>query len=154
MKIFMIGILSVFSFFSCQTGKELQRCSETLQEFSYREQGMMRYGTYYKVARKGDKVEIVIDANSPSERIVSGGLNVLDSLQKIINKYEMYKYKNSYVPKMEIMDGTVWNLNVRYADEKESFSSTGSNAWPDNGLEAFQEIKEFFQEKFGRIVDE
>ena len=87
----MIGILSVFSLFSCQIGKELHRCSETLQEFSFREQGMMRYGTYYKVLRKGDKVEIVIDANSPSERIVSVGLNVLDSLQKIINKYEMYK---------------------------------------------------------------
>ncbi len=154
MKVFMIGILSVFTFISCQTGKELLRSSDTMQELSFREQGMMRYGTYYKVIRKGDNVDIVINVNSPSERIVSTGLNVLDSLQKIINKYEMYKYKNTYVPKMEIMDGTVWSLKVRYTDDKASFSSTGSNAWPDNGLEAFQELKDFFQEKFGCIMDE
>lgn len=54
--------------------------------------------------------------------------------RQIIEEEKMYQYKDSYRPKMQVMDGWGWSFSARFADGS-SISSHGSNASPKgNGL--------------------
>ena len=55
-------------------------------------------------------------------------------LRQIIEDEKMYKYKDSYRPRMQVMDGWGWTFWAKFADGS-VIESHGSNARPDgNGL--------------------
>ena len=55
-------------------------------------------------------------------------------LRQIIEDEKMYKYKDSYRPRMQVMDGWGWSFWAKFADGS-VLESHGSNARPDgNGL--------------------
>jgi len=67
----------------------------------------------------------------------------MDHFRQIIQEEEMYKYKESYNPKFEVLDGWSWGLWITFADGTR-FSSHGNNASPKgNGL---RRIKEYMLE--------
>jgi hypothetical protein len=50
----------------------------------------------------------------------------------------MYKYKEHYTPRMEVLDGEGWHFAAKFSDGTRIYSS-GSNAWPrGNGLGRIQ----------------
>ena len=54
--------------------------------------------------------------------------------RQIIEDEKMYKYKDSYQPRMQVMDGWGWTFWAKFADGS-VIESHGSNARPDgNGL--------------------
>ena len=54
--------------------------------------------------------------------------------RQIIEDEKMYKYKDSYRPRMQVMDGWGWTFWAKFADGS-VIESHGSNARPDgNGL--------------------
>ena len=60
---------------------------------------------------------------------------VMHHFYQIIEEAKMYKYKDVYLPKYEVLDGRSWSFCARFSDGSE-ISSHGSNAGPkDDGLE-------------------
>ena len=58
----------------------------------------------------------------------------MTEFRQIIEDEEMFKYKDSYRPKMEVLDGWGWSFRAKFSDGS-SISSHGSNATPKgNGL--------------------
>lgn len=54
--------------------------------------------------------------------------------RQIIEEEKMYKYKESYTPMLEVLDGWSWSFHATFSDGS-VISSHGSNASPrDNGL--------------------
>lgn len=59
---------------------------------------------------------------------------VLQHFRQIIEEEKMYKYKESYRPKLEVLDGWGWSFSAKFSDGS-SIYSHGSNASPSgNGL--------------------
>ena len=57
-----------------------------------------------------------------------------DTIRQIIIEEKMYKYKEHYRPRMEVLDGYGWHFAAKFSDGT-SIYSTGSNARPGgNGL--------------------
>lgn len=62
----------------------------------------------------------------------------VDSFKQIIIEEKMYKYKEHYTPRMEVLDGEGWHFAAKFSDGTRIYSS-GSNAWPrGNGLGRIQ----------------
>lgn len=62
----------------------------------------------------------------------------MDSLSQIIIDEKMYKYKERYLPKFEVLDGEGWHFQATFSDGTH-ISSHGSNAWPGgSGLSRIQ----------------
>lgn len=62
----------------------------------------------------------------------------VDSFKLIIIEEKMYKYKEHYTPRMEVLDGEGWHFAAKFSDGTRIYSS-GSNAWPrGNGLGRIQ----------------
>lgn len=61
-----------------------------------------------------------------------------DTIRQIIIEEKMYKYKEHYRPRMEVLDGYGWHFAAKFS-EGSSIYSSGSNAWPrGNGLGRIQ----------------
>ena len=61
-----------------------------------------------------------------------------DTIRQIIIEEKMYKYKEHYRPKLEVLDGYGWHFQATFSDGTRIYSS-GSNAWPrGNGLGRIQ----------------
>lgn len=54
---------------------------------------------------------------------------IMEEVAKMIIENEIYKYKDHYVPDVEILDGEGWHYSAGYDDET-YLSSGGTNAWP------------------------
>lgn len=68
---------------------------------------------------------------------------VMKRFRQIIEEEKMYKYKESYQPSFEVLDGWGWSFRARFSDGS-SIYSHGSNASPgDNGL---SRIRGYMQE--------
>ena len=58
----------------------------------------------------------------------------MKKFRQIIEENNMYKYKESYRPKFEVLDGWSWMFTARFSDGSKIYSH-GFNAGPrDNGL--------------------
>ena len=63
---------------------------------------------------------------------------VMNQFRQVIEDEKMFKYKESYHPKMEVLDGWGWSFRAKFSDGS-SISSHGSNASPKgNGLARIQ----------------
>lgn len=62
----------------------------------------------------------------------------VDTFKQIIIEEKMYKYKEHYRPKMQVLDGYGWHFAAKFSDGTRLYSS-GSNARPGgNGLGRIQ----------------
>lgn len=67
----------------------------------------------------------------------------------------MYKYKERYLPMVEVLDGWSWSFEAKFDDGSKIYSH-GSNARPkDNGLERIRELMdELIQEGASPVSEE
>ena len=56
----------------------------------------------------------------------------MDTLETIVRAYRMDRYSGHYQPKMEILDGDSWSLELRFSDGS-STSCSGYMAYPPKG---------------------
>lgn len=142
MKRVLFLILAMFQFIGCSAHNY-----EGLVRFSYSDSnGMVMYsGESYEVyVDDNGKVHIDIDENRFNEKkIVTDYTQVFHDLQKIVDKYKMYKWKGSYTPVFEVMDGDNWSFGLRYSDGK-TVSASGYMAWPKHFRDALEEIGNYF----------
>lgn len=68
--------------------------------------------------------------------------SLLDEIGNVASSHLMYKYKKSYQPEVQVMDGSHWELEIKY-DDGRIISSHGSNSnTSDNGIEIINKIIE------------
>lgn len=146
MKTLFISIVSILSFFTC--GKTDNRTAEGMQSFCYSHHGMINFTYSYYVVRKGDKAKVIIHEGTSEEHKMTTDTTVFTVLQSFVDKYKMNKYKKSYSPAFEILDGDSWNLYITYSDKTQTISSGGNNAGPKGSGAAFNEIVEYLEGLF------
>ena len=79
---------------------------------------------------------------------------VLQHFRQIIEEEKMYKYKESYRPKLEVLDGWGWSFSAKFSDGS-SIYSHGSNASPGgNGLGKIRGYLESLIEEGGVKIKE
>lgn len=142
----MAGLLS---FFGCSSsGNAPVNENDTITHFSLSEGGGMdRFAGFgYLVEETKDgKVHFIFNEGHPDEKeLTIDDHSVFDSLQAIILKHKMYKYKGHYQPKFDVLDGTSWHLYVMYSSGKD-ISAGGYMAGPDGYWVAFNEIIQCLQ---------
>ncbi len=144
--VLMAGLLSLFGCFS--PGNSPVNENDTITHFSLSEGGgMNRFSgfSYIVEETKEGKVHFIFNEGYPDEKeLTIDDHAVFDSLQAIILKNKMFKYKGHYQPKFDITDGTSWHLYVTYASGKD-ISAGGYMAGPDGYREAFSEIIQCLQ---------
>ena len=67
-------------------------------------------------------------------RIIRAPDDIFEQIGALAAEYKLHKLKNTYTPRMHVLDGYMWSVHIRY--EKGSISSSGSNAWPPEKLDA------------------
>ena len=107
----------------------------TSYEFSYNST-MMYPITYYKVSRdETGAVRIGYLLNHDHEvTVIPGPEDIFERIDKAVADYKLHKLKNSYWPRMQILDGYGWHAYIRF--QKRGISSGGSNAWPPKKIYA------------------
>ena len=111
------------------------------RSYEYRHSGTMMYPiTYYEVKRDAaGAVRIAyLKDQGPDVLVIPGPDDLLAQIDTIVAKEKTYRLKNSYWPRMEILDGYMWHVHIVF--DKTSISSGGNNAWPSakvwKGVEA------------------
>lgn len=135
----MVIIAGFLSFFGCNSSSSTIKEGDSLVYFSlHRGGGMARFGGYrYNIeATKDGKVHFLFNEGYPDEKeYYLEDHSVFDSLDLLIRKYKMEKYRSNYMPKFDVLDGESWSIYVKYASGA-SISSGGYMAGPDNWREA------------------
>jgi hypothetical protein len=143
----MIVLASLLTLFGCQSPQNGIE-SDTITYFSLSEGGgMNRFGGFkYRIEETKDgKVHFLFNEGYPDEKeFVLEDHSVFDSLQQIVLKHKMYRYKGNYQPPFHITDGESWSLYVKYAS-RETISAGGYMAGPDGYREAFNDIIQCLQ---------
>ena len=110
---------------------------ETIKEYTYSYSGtMMWYITWYKI-EKGDDGNLRLLYSKDCEPEITIYKCPADALKKIdgfVRQYKLWNLKNSYQPKMDILDGYSWHTSITYEDAW--LSTGGFNAWPPKELSA------------------
>ncbi len=145
----MVLIAGLLSLFGCSSsGNTPVNENDTITHFSLSEGGgMNRFSgfSYIVDETKEGKVHFIFNEGYPDEKeLTIDDHAVFDSLQAIVQKYKMFKYKGHYQPKFDITDGTSWHLYVTYASGKD-ISTGGYMAGPDGYRAAFSEIIQCLQ---------
>lgn len=143
----MIVLASLLTLFGCQSSNNGFE-GDTMTYFSLSEGGgMNRFGGFkyqIKEAKEG-KVHFLFNEGYPDEKeFVLDDHSVFDSLQQIVLKHKMYRYKGNYEPPFRVLDGESWSLYVKYASKK-TISAGGYMAGPDGYRTAFEEIIQCLQ---------
>lgn len=123
--------------------------SERLTFFSYNHHNTMNRfsGENYNVSTREDgRILVVIDEGFPEEKAfyLADSTPIFDEILAIVKSYKMDKYKESYQPKLEVLDGDSWSLYYKY-DTKRNVSSGGYMAWPSNYREMRQALSDYFK---------
>ena len=136
----LLGLIA--SLFGCQSGGNDFK-NDTITYFSLSEGGgMERFGGYrYEVeATKDGKVHFLFNEGYPDEKeFTIDDHSVFDSLQRIVMKHKMYRYKNYYQSPYDVLDGTSWGFFVQYASGKD-IRSGGYMYGPDGYGAAISEL--------------
>jgi len=82
------------------------------------------------------RTRVTVMVGNDRDRVFETEGSLMDSLEALVRQYRMYRYKGHYEPRMEIMDGDSWSLDLRFTDGS-STSCGGYMAYPPGkGAEA------------------
>lgn len=143
----MVVLVSLLSFFGC-------RSEDRIVAFSLSKSDGRGNGYRYEVRETEDgKVHFLFNKGFPSEKeYYSDDHSVFDTLDQIVRKYHMKRYRSNYRPWGNFKDGYSWSLSVDYASGKE-ISTGGYMASPMNWGKAREELLECLDYWKGLPVD-
>lgn len=136
----LICIMSIFSLLSCADRRRTMP-EGRLTEYSYIVQGMMSrplVSLNIKESPEGCILTCSTERDT-CEHTVKVGREVLENVRSLISEHKMYKYKEAYKSRFQILDGETWSFYAHFSDGP-VLRSGGSNAWPANaGLFAIED---------------
>ena len=145
MKQLILMISLLLSIFSCADAKKVSVDSNNppvkgMKSYSYYYNTSPAYNSNEYSARLLDngKCQISFTHNDLGDTIIVDG-EVMKQIEAIYVEHKIHKYKKSYLPSFEVLDGESWGYNANF--EEVSYSSHGSNAGPsDKGLDEINDV--------------
>ena len=130
-------ILSLLSPFGTKSSGKNPKPDGPSTSYEFKYSGTMMYPiTFYEVKRdSAGAVRIAyLEHNGTDVIVIPGPEDIFDRIDRAVAQYKLYKLKNSYWPRMEILDGYGWHARIRF--QHNSIYSGGSNAWPPQKIYA------------------
>ena len=133
----LMGLLGTLS--SCLSQQGIP--TGELVSVEYTEHGTMAGYKYYGSVERLENGTVLLKAmrqnyDSIMEKKVDAEL--LTYIQNVIKEHKMYKYKESYRPTFQVLDGYSWGFEAKFSDGQKIYSH-GSNARPhDDGWKIIQ----------------
>jgi len=102
----------------------------TLVQFEYKYNSTAMYPLeYYRVDRdKEGTLRLSCSDGGRDIRIYRAPEDLPDRIDALMKEYKLYKMKQQYWPRMDILDGHTWSIHFAYSDC--NVSTSGQNAWP------------------------
>ena len=110
---------------------------DTIKEYEYSYSGTMMWYITWNLIERGEDGKLRLlhsEQCSPEITIYKCPDDALAKIDGFVREYKLWNLENSYLPKMEVLDGYMWHTSIRYEDA--SISTGGSNAYPPKKLAA------------------
>ena len=131
---FMLPLLSCSPLWNKSSGSN-PRPDGPATSYEYSYNGTMMYPIeYYSVKRGADgAVRIAfLRNNEPEVRVIAGPEDFFARVDALVAEYGLHRLKESYRPRMEVLDGYDWHVRIRFREN--TISSGGFNAGPSGKL--------------------
>jgi len=97
------------------------------------------YHAYSNIGYRAERLEngntrVSVLVGNDRDRVFETEGSLMDSLEALVREYRMDRFKGHYEPKMDILDGDSWSMEICYTDGS-STSCGGYMAYPHRGAE-------------------
>ena len=128
-------LMSLLSFLGC--GHNAPGLPDDVRLQYVRCGGTHGYHAYSNIDYSAERLEngrtrVVVEIGNDRHRVFEADGALMDTLEAIVREYRMDRYSGHYQPKMEILDGDSWSLELRLSDGSSS-SCSGYMAYPPKG---------------------
>jgi hypothetical protein len=82
------------------------------------------------------RTRVTVMVGNDRDRVFETDGSLMDSLEMLVRQYRMDRYNGHYEPKIEIMDGDSWSLELRFTDGSSTFCGGYMAYPPGKGAEA------------------
>jgi hypothetical protein len=137
----LILIMSLLSFLGCGhkvpgLGPELDPDVHLTSVYYSATHGYYAHSNIgYKAERLEDgKARVTVEVGDDRDRVFETEGALMDTLESFVREYRMNHFKGHYEPKMEILDGDSWSMELVFTDGT-STSCGGYMAYPPKGAE-------------------
>lgn len=137
-------LMSLLSFLGC--GQNVPKPGDDVRLQSLSVGGTHGYHAYSNIGYTAERLEsgktrVVVKVGNDRDRIFETEGGLMDTLESYVRKYHMYRYEGHYQPKMDILDGDSWSLELHFSNGL-STSCSGYMAYPPkNGAEALGKVE-------------
>lgn len=124
-------ILPLLSPFGTKSSGKNPKPDGASTSYEFRYSGTMMYPiTFYEVKRDSTgAVRIAyLEHNGTDVIVIPAPEDIFDRIDQAVAQYKLHKLKNTYWPRMEVLDGYGWHVRIRF--QRNSIYAGGSNAWP------------------------
>ena len=135
-------LMSLLSLFGC--GQNEPNGDRTVQSVYF--SGTHGYHAYSNIGYRAERMEdgrtrVIVEVGNDRDRVFETDGSLMDTLDSLVWKYRMDRYKGHYQPKMEILDGDSWSMEITFTDG--SYSSCGGYMAypPGKGAEAIGKVE-------------
>ena len=135
----LLLLMSLFSFLGCGhkspvLGPELDKNVHVQSLYFTATHG---YHAHSNIGYKAERLEngnarVTVEVGNDRDRVFETEGSLMDSLEALVREYRMDTFKGHYDPKMEILDGDSWSMEICYTDGS-SNSCGGYMAYPPKG---------------------
>lgn len=133
MKNLISIMFCILGLFSCGKGNNPKPSKGShIESLSYSFYGTMAQPIYdFKVERVSAEECLVTFFNHYliAEDSLKADISLMEELEKAVEEHGVKKYKQHYTPRMKVLDGNSWSLEIIY-DDKTRIHSSGTNAYP------------------------
>lgn len=128
-------LMSLLSFLGC--GHNAPGLPDDVRLQYVRCGGTHGYHAYSNIDYSAERLEngktrVIVEIGNDRDRVFEADGALMDTLETIVRAYRMDRYSGHYQPKMEILDGDSWSLELRFSDGS-STSCSGYMAYPPKG---------------------
>ena len=143
----LLLVMSLFSFLGCghkvpALGPELDK-NVHVQSLHY--SATHGYHAYSNIGYKAERLEngktrVVVEVGNDRDRVFETEGSLMDSIEALVREYRMNTFTKHYEPKMEILDGDSWSMEICYTDGS-SNACGGYMAYPPRGAKGIFETE-------------
>lgn len=133
----LLLVMSLLSFLGCGQNKPAPELDRDVHLKSFYYSASHGYHAYSNIGYRAERLEdgqtrITVIVGNDRDRVFLAEGAVMDSLEALVREYRMNNFTGHYEPKMEIMDGDSWSMELVFTDGNIT-SCGGYMAYPPNG---------------------
>lgn len=133
----LLLVMSLLSFLGCGQNKPAPELDRDVHLKSLYYSASHGYHAYSNIGYKAERLEdgqtrITVIVGNDRDRVFLAEGAVMDSLEALVREYRMHSFSGHYEPKMEILDGDSWSMELVFTDGNIT-SCGGYMAYPPKG---------------------